>query len=164
MSKRTLLVLALLLVSVSAFAVSFGYGYTMEAFSGFNQSASSRLSLAVDLTDSRYLTLEAGAAAGFRDYSMIFTGFNVDLSIRTFSLTDHIFSFLFANPSIWSPKATAGVIWDDSWNLGWRFGLSVLNFIDVHFNYEFLRPFVIFDRNFSFSGWGIDLIKVSYYF
>lgn len=163
MKKKLFFILVVLILSSCLYAVSFGYGYSMEGFSGFNQSSSSRLSFALDLTDSRYLTVEGGAGLGFRGWKMLFTGFNLDLSMRTFSLTDHIFSFMFANPVIWSPKASAGILWDDSWDFSWRFGLSVLNFVDVHFNYEFLRPFVMFDPDFDYCGWGMDLIRITYY-
>lgn len=163
--RRLLVVFMLLVVACSSlFAVAFGYGWSMEGYSGFNQSSSSRFSLMFDFTDSRYLVLEAGAGIGFRGWSMVFTGLDVDLSLRTFGLVDHIFSFMFANPTIWSPKVSAGAMWDADMDFAWRFGFSMLNFIDVHFNYEFLRPFVLFDGTFDYAGWGMDLIRVSYYF
>lgn len=151
-------------LATSAWAVTGGYSLAVEGFSGFNQSSSVRLSGILDLTDSRYLTLEAGAGAGLDSTGLVFSGLNVDLAFRTFTLRDHIFSFLSTNPTLWSPRVYAGAMWDSSWNLAWRFGLSVFSFIDVHFTYEFLRPFVCFDEHFSWSGWGIDLIRVSYYF
>lgn len=163
---RKVLAVSLILLSLcsSLGAVAFGYGLSMEGYSGFNQSASTRLSFMMDLTDSRHLTLEAGAGVGFRGWSMVFTGLNIDMSLRTFGLSDHIFSFMFANPVIWSPRLSAGVIWDGDMEFGWRFGFSALNFVDVHFDYEFLRPFVIFTGTFDYAGWGIDLIRVSYFF
>lgn len=164
MKKTIAIAILLATLSTSLFAFGFGYGLSIEGYSGFNQSSSTRLSLIVDPTPDRYLTLEVGAGVGFRDWSMVFTGLNAELSLRTFSLSDHIFSFLFLNTTVWSPRFSAGVIWDMSWNLGWKFAFSPFNFMDVHFNYEFLRPFVIFDKAFSFSGWGIDLVRVSYLF
>ena len=70
MKKKLLFILIVIVLSSCLYAVSFGYGYSMEGFSGFNQSSSSRLSFALDLTDSRYLTVEGGAGLGFRGWKI----------------------------------------------------------------------------------------------
>lgn len=144
-------------------AASFGWSYTMEGWSGYNESSSSRALFAFDLTPSRHLVVEAGAGVGFHSGSLVFTGLNVDLSFSTFRLYYHPFDFMFTNPVIWSPRISVGVVWDSGWKTAWRFGLSLLDFQDVHFSYSFLRPFVNFDFDFDYVGWGIDLFRVTYF-
>ncbi len=162
--RKTAILLLLMMLPCTLFALSFGYGVSVEGWSGFNESSATRLSFMLDLTDSRYVTVEGGAALGFNSGRMVFSGLNADVSIRTFGTTYHPFSFMFANPVIWAPRFSGGIIADDSFDYAWRFGLSLLNFADVHFNYEFLKAYVMFDRSFSYAGWSVDLFRVSYYF
>lgn len=164
MRKTVLLLLLVILIPCTLSALSFGYGVSLEGWSGFNESSAARLSFLLDLTDSRHVTLEGGAALGISSGCMIFSGLNADLSVRTFSVTHHPFSFMFANTVIWSPGLSFGIIADDSFDYAWRFGLSLLDFIDVHFRYEFLKAYVTFNRSFSYAGWAVDLFRVSYYF
>lgn len=163
MKKSALVLVFLACALLPLGAASFGWSYTMEGWSGYNEASSSRASAAIDLTPARYLVIEAGAGVGFHSGRMVFTGLTADLSFSTFRLYEHPFGFMFTNPVVWSPRISAGVVWDRDWDLAWRFGLSLFDFQDVHFSYSFLRPFVNFDLDFDYVGWGIDLFRVTYF-
>lgn len=164
MKRLTLLLAVLILCTSSLFAISFGYGLSLEGYSGFNEGSSTRVTLALDFTSNRYLTLEAGAGVGLFGRSLYFSGVSADLGFRLFSKADHFMNFLFANDSLWTLRFTAGVLFDQYLDMAFRFSVSPLCFMTTSYDYEFLRPYFLFDTEFSYAGWGIDLIRVSYYF
>ena len=69
--RKTAILLLLMMLPCTLFALSFGYGVSVEGWSGFNESSATRLSFMLDLTDSRYVTVEGGAALGFNSGRMV---------------------------------------------------------------------------------------------
>lgn len=165
MRRRFLVTLLLILFSLPLFAVSGGWSISGEGQSGKSENASFVITGVFDFTDSRYLTLEGSARFGFDSNGRWgFNGFAAELGVTTFRTMKHPFSFLFANPVIWTPRAAGGISTDRSWNLYYAFSLSLLHFEAVSFSYDFLEPHIYFDSSFRYAGWGIKLMKLTFTF
>lgn len=164
--KKILFSLILALsISLPLHAFSAGWALSGEGRSGDVEDASFAVSVIIDLSDDRSITAEGSAAFGFdRSRRWGFDGFSASVGFNTFRATRHPFSFLFENTTIWSFRLSAGIMTDRNWNLYYSLSISPLHFDDVSFGFDFLNPFVYFDQNASFAGWGIRLIKVSYTF
>lgn len=155
--KKFLIVLLMLVALSPIYAFSFYYG--LGGIGEMNEDAHyAGLSADVGMSffSDPYLMLDAEIVL-----SPLFEGVSINLSSSPFSIrTD---AFLFVNPVLYSPKIKIGAeyMMDDGWY--YRAELALINFRDTKFEYEFLTPMITIDAD-SFSvGYGVRLMKFSYF-
>ncbi len=164
--KRFSLVLVLLLLAVSLFAVSFGYDFSYEGYSlDENSHNSFTVSAACDLFSDRNVNIELGAKFGFDESGFGFMGGEALLGLSPFDFLHHPLTFMFTNRTNLSPEVEVGVVTYKADETYIRFGFSPAHLEDVNFTYDFFNPFVLFKADgFDYEGWGIELVRATYYF
>ncbi len=163
--RRLLFVMVLILLPFTLFAFSFGYGAALsgQAGPGF-ESSSGEFSLLLDPSSLGYGVLDGAVRIGFDERgSFGFNGFTLNLYSNTFRLIKHPFSFMFSSATVWSPRLGFGVDFTRDFDLQYRISLSPLHFEEVKFTYDFLMPYLLFDNAFKYDGWGLYLMKISYF-
>ena len=93
-----------------------------------------------------------------------FEGVSVAVSSPLFLTSDHPFSWAFSNPVLWAPRLSAGAWYrlGGSWEV--MAGLAPFAFQDTHFIYEFLSPFALYSITAERWGWGMYVMRFSYFF
>ena len=101
-----------------------------------------------------------GEANGESHYAAL--SVNVNLSSSPFSTPVHL-DFLFANPVLYSPKVKLGAeyVYQDGWY--YRAELALINFRSTDFEYEFFTPMLTVDATDYSLGYGIRIMKFSYF-
>lgn len=156
--KKFSLVLIILLFSSSLFALSFGYtldGYGESTFS--DSTGGLKVSLALSFDKDRHIG-DLGADVVFGFNSQFFEGVDLHISSPLTLTADHIFKNFFINKVYWAPSVKVGSSWrmgDDGVRV--LFSLLPFRFIDTHFIYEFLSPYILI-RN-GIEGWGFTIMK-----
>ena len=93
-----------------------------------------------------------------------FEGVSAWASSPVFSLLDHPFGWAFSNPVLWTPTLSAGI----QYRLGgeWSIvgGFAPLAFQDTHFVYELLSPYILWSISDGTLGWGLYVMRFSYFF
>ena len=93
-----------------------------------------------------------------------FEGVALTLSTPVFRSIGHPFDWAFNNKTVWAPVLSAGVQYrlGDEWNV--VMGLAPFSFQSTHFVYEFLSPLAFYSVTCSEWGWGIYIMRFSYFF
>lgn len=165
MMRKLAFVVVLMLLSLSLYAVSFGYGAALsgQAGPGF-ESSSGEFSLVFDPSSLGYGVLDGAVRLGFDGNGRFgFNGFTLNVYSNTFRLIDHPFSFLFSSATVWSPRLGFALDFSRDFDLQYRMAFSLFHFEEVRFAYDFLMPYMLFDEGFKYDGWGIYLMKISYF-
>lgn len=164
--KRVIAVLVMIsLVASSLFAVRGGWAASGSGQAGADEGSSFNTYLLVDFTDREYFALEGGVRLGTgEDGSWGFEGFAASVYSSPLQLLRHPFNFLFVNNTLWAPKLSAGIVTSREFDLYYTFSLSPLHLRETYFMYDILSPYVYFDSSFDYAGWGIELVRVSYFF
>ncbi len=159
MNKRILLLLLILAISLQGlFALSFYYAAAGEGRKlEESHYAGLTLSAGVSFFDQGYLALDADVTL-----SPMFESVAVNLSTAPFSLPVRATS-LFPNKVLYSPKLRVGA--EYAYHDGWYYKaeLALINFRYIDFEYEFFTPIILVDSITFGIGYGIRLIKASYY-
>lgn len=165
MVRKLILSILLVLSSASLFAVSGGWAVSGSGQAGIDEGTSLNIALQFDPTDKGYLTAEGAFRLGFgEDASWGFEGFTLSILSAPFGFLNHPLNFLFTDRTIWAPEAGAGISTSRELDIYYNLRFSPLHFRDASFTYDILAPYVYFDRGFDYAGWGIELMKVGYYF
>ncbi len=163
--KKTILTLILVFSLSSLHAFSLGYGIGTSGTSGDVRSASFDLILKSDLSASKKVLLDADFGFGCNESGVFgLNSASFTLSLHPFMFAHHPFSFMFINEMAYAPGVSAGVMLSRSAELYWKFALDAIHIYDSQYVYDFLSPFVYFDRNFGYAGWGVELFHMSVLF
>lgn len=162
--RKTLIAFLMLFSLTPLFAFSFGYGIGSSGQAGAYESSSFEMMVSLDFTKARYVTLDGELRVGSAGGKVGLNGLSATLSADLFKTTHHPFGFMFSNTMNWSLRAAFGVNLNRAYELEYIIRVSPVRLEDVHFCYDFLAPYFYFDSSFAYSGWGISLIKVAYYF
>ena len=163
--RKIVIALSLLMLSLPVFASpSFGYslapvgaatptghygGLTISAiFSPAKELHTGDISVSVDLSP----------------VSPFFEGVTMSVSSPLFILLNHPFPWIFSNQVLWAPTMMAGAQYrlGNEWSI--VFGLSPFTFQDTHFVYEFLSPYALYSFTSEKWGWGMYVMRFSYFF
>jgi|GEM_PF-3791532 len=164
--KRLHAFVLLLLLSLPLFALSYGYDFAYEGYSLDEDSHNSlTLSAAFDCFSDRNLNVELGVKLGFDDDGFGFMGAEVLIGLSPFNFLHHPLSFMFTNRTHLSPEVEVGIVTYKADETYYRFGFSPAHLEDVNFTYDFFNPFVLFNVDgLDYEGWGIELVRATYYF
>ena len=163
--KKLLLLLTLICFSLSLYAIDFGYSIAPvgeKSPSGDSFGAMSISFLVSPLGESRVGTVEVEALLAATDD--IFEGVNLKISSPIFSSLENPFGFLFANATLWSPKASVGTQYrvGEGWDI--YMGIAPFNFQDTDFVYEFLSPYATYNVSTGSWGYGAYVMRfISFY-
>lgn len=142
-----------------------GYAVSGLGQSGDDVFGAVGLSLLFQPLQDGYGEIEGTFSFGNREddgYGM--TRMNLQIGTETFRILHHPFTYMFANNTIWSPKVAAGIAFDRDWQLQYYAALYPMHIVDVSFTFDFFSPYVYFNDSFEYAGWGIELMRISYYF
>ena len=158
-----LIIFICILSSVNAF--SLGYGVSTSGTAGKLQSASFNIKGVCDFTKSKQLLLTCDAGFG-NNSSLKFGLNNIDFKLSFYPVvfSKHIFSFMFINSMAYAPGVGVGVMLDRSFNHYYTINLDLIHLYDTQYVYDFLSPMIYFDKEFKYSGWGIELFSMSVLF
>ena len=97
-------------------------------------------------------------------YGRVFQALNLRVSTPFFAVTEHPFNVLFPNTVLWAPKLSLGAQYriPDEWNV--CIGLAPLSFQDTNYVFEFFSPYVLYSVADSRWGWGMYVLRFSYFF
>ena len=160
--RKAILTFILILSVFSLHAFSLGYGVGTSGTSGDVRSASVDLTLKADLTRSRKVFLDADIGLGCNESGTFgLNSASFSLSVHPFMFSRHPFSFMFINRMAYAPGISAGVMLSRSAELYWKFSLDAVHIYDSQYVYDFISPFVYFDKSFAYAGWGVELFHMS---
>ena len=163
--KRLALSIIIICFAFSLHAIEFGYSIAPlgeKSPVGDTFGAMSFSLLASPFGENRVCTVEAETLLALTDD--VLECINIKVSSPIFSSLGNPFNFLFANATLWSPKATIGTQYriEDGWSL--YMGLAPLNFQDTDFVYEFLSPYALYDVSRGRWGYGMYVMRfISFY-
>ncbi len=163
--KRLVLFFLLVCMALSINAIDLGYSIALVGQKSPLKDSFGAMSfslLASPFGENRVCTIEAEALLALTDD--ILESVNIKVSSPIFSSLGNPFNFLFANTTLWSPKATLGTQYgiEDGWSL--YMGISPLNFQDTDFVYEFLSPYALYDVSSGCWGYGMYVMRfISFY-
>lgn len=158
MVKRALLVILIILLLSPLYAFSFFYGVGgVGEANGESHYAGLSVNAGFSFFSEPYLMLDGEVAL-----SPFFESVAVNLSSSPFSTPVHL-DFLFANPVLYSPKVKLGAeyVYQDGWY--YRAELALINFRSTDFEYEFFTPMLTVDATDYTLGYGIRIMKFSYF-
>lgn len=157
--KRVLMFFLLLLALSPLFAFSFFYGAGGEGerLDDENHYAGLSIDMGFSFFSEPYLMLDAEVVL-----SPLFESVSLNLSTSPFSTPVRL-AFLFPNPVLYSPKLRIGAqyVYRDGWY--YKAELALLNFRDTSFEYEFLTPILLIDALDYSLGYGVRLVKFTYF-
>lgn len=163
--KRLLLLLLLSAFTVSLYAFSFGYSIApVGERSPFGDSygAVSLSCIASPSKDSHIGDIEAEAKISFR--SPVFQSLGLRVSAPLFLTAKNPFSFLFANATLYSVKASLGAQYNTDGGFSLYMSISPFNFQDTSYVYEFLSPYALYDIKDGEWGYGAYIMRFIYFF
>ena len=159
MKKKIAFLFLLILLSFPLYSLSFYYGLggVGERLDGENHYAGLDLSVGISFFEEPYLMFDGAIVL-----SPFFESVSMNIASEPFSKPVEMY-FLFANPVLYSPKIRVGA--EYVYKVGWyyRFELALLNFRDKSFEYEFLTPMMTLDADDYTMGYGIRIMKFSYF-
>ncbi len=165
--KRLVLLVFLFLLALSCAFASVGFGYSVAPVGQREidiDDSFCAISLAglfsIDI-DHHYLDMELDVLLS--PVHPFFNGINLLFSCNPFELKNHPFKFIFSNPVLWSPKITAGVQYRLGSEYNLVLGLSPLLFLDPKYMYEFFSPYAIYNWEENKWGYGIYIMKFSFF-
>ena len=163
---RKILIAAVLLLSSSFLAASPTFGYSLAPVGAVTPSGSYG-GLSISAIFAPYDEAHAGDIAVTVDLSPVkpfFEGVSMTFSSPVFRLLEHPFSWAFTNSVVWAPVFTAGVQYrlGNEWNM--LVGFAPLAFQDTHFVYELLSPYILWSISDGTLGWGLYVMRFSYFF
>lgn len=163
--KKLLIVLLILLSSIPIFS-SVSFGYSLAPVGAMTPTGNYG-ALTISAVFSPYKETHIGDIELSADISPVypfFEGARAKLSTPVFMLLDHPFEWAFSNPIIWSPLLSVGAEYRlmNEWSI--TMGLSPFAFQSTHFIYEFLSPYAIYSITSDKWGWGMYVVKFSYFF
>ena len=157
--KRVLMFFLLLLALSPLFAFSFFYGAGDEGerLDDENHYAGLSIDMGFSFFSEPYLMLDAEVVL-----SPLFESVSLNLSTSPFATPVRL-AFLFPNPVLYSPKLRIGAqyVYRDGWY--YKAELALLNFRDTSFEYEFLTPILLIDALDYSLGYGVRLVKFTYF-
>ncbi len=150
-----ILLIALSLSPLYAFSFYYGAGGIGEA-SVDDHYAGLSMDIGFSVFDEPYLMVDGEIVL-----SPLFEGVSINVSTSPFSVVTD--TFLFANPVLYSPKIQIGA--EYMMDSGWRYRaeLALINFRDTKFAYEFLTSVIIVDMLDYDIGYGVRLMKFTYF-
>ena len=160
--RKAILTLILILSLSSLHAFSLGYGIGTSGTSGEVRSASFDVTLKADLTASRKVLVDGDFGFGYNESGAF--GLNTasfSLWVHPFMFARHPFTFMFINELAYAPGLSVGVMLTRNADLYWKAALDLVHLYDSQYVYDFLTPFVYFDRNLGYAGWGVELFHMS---
>lgn len=167
MANRRITTLLIIMLSAlsSIFAARAGIALSGSGQAGKDEGSSLNAFVILDTTNDEYFTVEGSLRLGSgEDGSWGFEGLTADISVSPLQILNHPFNFLFQNNTLWAPKLGAGIMTSREIAIYYSFSFSLMHFREAFFTYDILAPYVYFDSRFDYAGWGIELMKVSYFF
>lgn len=163
--KRVLIILLLSLSSIQLFSKpAFGYSIAPVGEMGSNGSFGA-FNIALMFTLERNVHAgEFEISVDLSPYGKVFQGVDMKVSTPLFAITDHPFNVLFPNTMMWAPRLSAGALFrmPDEWAVA--IGLSPFAFHDANYVFEFLSPYVLYSITEDKWGWGMYVVRFSYFF
>ena len=163
---RKAILILLLLLSISALPAAPSFGYSLSPLGASTPSGSyGGLSASLILSPDKDLHIgDIRVQVDLSPTKPFFEGVSAWASSPVFSLLDHPFGWAFSNPVLWTPTLSAGI----QYRLGgeWSIvgGFAPLAFQDTHFVYELLSPYILWSISDGTLGWGLYVMRFSYFF
>jgi len=163
--KKYILILLILVATFSLAAYDFPYdsGYGVE-FSGKSDSSQLfGLSVYHKIMDFNFLSpgVEINLDLSASSEGIKFGGIRFSGMIDLFYLDNQVFSFVSANPTLWSPSVKVGFFWNSKFYPTCTLEVAPLRFLEKDFVYEWFSPFINFDEN-GVSSWGLTFCRFTY--
>ena len=162
---RKILIIALLVLSCSLYASpTFGYSLAPVGVSlpAGNYGGLTTALIFSPMGEKHYLDVSVSVDLAPTD--PYFEGVSFSLSSPVFRTLRHPFNWAFINPSVWAPTLSAGMQYRPGSEWCVMMGFAPFSFQSTHFVYEFLSPFAIYAITDSQWGWGLYIMRFSYFF
>ena len=163
--RKTAVLLLLALLSLPI-AAEPSFGYSLAPVGSFMESRSyGALTLSAIFSPDK--ELHAGDVELSVDISPVFPffeGASLKVSTPLFQTTGHPFGWAFANTVLWAPSVNVGVRYrpDNEWDA--VVGCAPFAFEDTQFIYEFFSPYAVYSLTEESWGWGMYVLRFSYFF
>ncbi len=163
---KKLAALSIVILSLFQLHSSPSFGYSLSPLGASTPSGSyGGLSASLILSPDKDLHIgDIRVQVDLSPTKPFFEGVSAWASSPVFSLLDHPFGWAFSNPVLWTPTLSAGI----QYRLGgeWSIvgGFAPLAFQDTHFVYELLSPYILWSISDGTLGWGLYVMRFSYFF
>ena len=162
--RRLMIASLVLLSSLSLFSAP-AVGYSLAPVGEMGEETYGALNIAL------FFSLDRDSHAGDMEisvdlspYGKVFQGVNARISTPVFATTDHPFNVLFPNAMMWAPKLSVGALFRMPSDWAVTVGLSPFSFYDTNYVFEFLSPYVLYSITCNKWGWGMHVVRFSYFF
>ena len=163
--RKLFIAFLLLLASSSLFAAP-SFGYSLAPVGAMTATGNyGGLTISAIFSPSKELhTGDISVSVDLSPVTPFFEGVKMNVSTPLFILLDHPFPWIFSNQVLWAPTLMAGAQYrlKNDWSL--LFGIAPFTFQDTHFVYEFLSPYAIYSFTSEKWGWGMYVMRFSYFF
>ena len=163
--RRKAMILLLLAASLAVQAAP-SVGYSLAPVGSYMPSRSyGALTVSVIFSPDRDMHVgDIEIAADISPVHPFFEGALLRLSTPMFQTTEHAFGWMFPNTMLWAPSVNAGVRYRlyDEWDV--IAGIAPFLFRDNQFSYEFFSPYVSYSVTEESWGWGMYVLRFSYFF
>ena len=163
---KRILISAIILISSFFLSAEPAVGYSLAPVGEMN-AAGSFGALNIALMFSMDRDVHAGdieLSVDISPYGRVFQGVDMRISTPLFAITDHPFNVLFPNVMMWAPRVSVGTLFrmPDDWCM--TAGISPFAFHDTNYVFEFLSPYVLYSITDDKWGWGMYVVRFSYFF